>query len=53
MFFYAVIKHARSINISNQTFIQVLKSILNKESQGVKHFKYPEKRDTRQLVRTL
>ena len=59
VFFHTVIERARSIKNSNQIkmflyrFLAGMKSILKKDSQGVKHFKYPEKRDPRQLVLTL
>lgn len=59
IFFYSVIHRARSIKSSNKIkmflyrFSAGMKLILEKDIKGVKHFKYPEKRDRRQLVLSL
>ena len=59
VFLYSVIARARSIKSTNQIkmllyrFSAGMKLILAKDSKGVKHFKYPEKRNRMQLVLAL
>lgn len=59
VFFYAVIERSRSIKCSSTIklflyrFSAGMKSILSKDIRGVKHFKYPERRNRMQLVLAL
>jgi len=58
-FFHAVIRRARGIKAPDTIrmflyrFSSGMKEILNKDAKGVKHFKYPERRNRMQLVLDL
>jgi len=58
-FFHAVIRRARGIKAPDTIrmflyrFSSGMKEILNKDAKGVKHFKYPERRNRMQLALAL
>lgn len=59
VFFAAILEHARGIKAKDKIkmylyrFLAGMKAILNRDSHGIHHFKYIEKRNSRQLVLRL